>query len=41
MNCRNVTNTVAPDFDKIVYLFYTIMNQDLFADGEVYVDTPS
>jgi hypothetical protein len=41
MNCHNVTNTVAPVFDKIVYLLYIIMDQDLFADGRVYVETPS
>jgi hypothetical protein len=38
MNCCNVTNTVVPAFDKIVYLFYMIMNQDLFAEGGMYVE---
>lgn len=41
MNCRNVTNTVVPAFDKIEYLFYMIMNQDLFSEGGMYVETPS
>jgi hypothetical protein len=41
MNCRNVTNTAVPAFDKIVCLFYMIMNQDLFGEGGIYVETPS